>query len=422
MIKRFVSKLRNSDLVMDNLILFTATLFTNICSFVFHSFFGRVLGPADYGSFGAIMSLVYLMLIPLNTVQTGIAKFVTLFKVNREKGKVAFLLKATLKRMIAYAFIVFVVFMCLSPFLGEFLKLSSWFWPLFFMGMFFFFSLMVPITRGVLQGLQKFKGLGAAIFLEGFSKLGIGAFFILIGVGLNGAVFSFVFSLIVSFLFSLWLVRKWFSVKGKRCDTKGIYAYSFPVLLSLISLNLFYSIDVILVKHFFESAEAGYYAAFALLSKVVFFGSISISQVLFPKSSELFAKGRSSRALLLKSLAMVGLYGGLVTLAYYLFPNFFVGLLFGDKYLAMSGLAWLLTLVITLFSLVYVLAFYNLSLNRYGFLGLLYLFNILQIGLIWVYHSSLLMVMEIFLILMALLLVLMLGVSFREAKHSSSCA
>ena len=51
-------------------------------------------------------------------------------------------------------------------------------------------------------------------------------------------------------------------------ETDGFFAFfdenSLPVLLMLISLTGFYTLDVILVKIFFDPIDAGYYAAVSL--------------------------------------------------------------------------------------------------------------------------------------------------------------
>ena len=46
---------------------------TLLCFNIVLTFF---LGPAEYGVLGAILSLLYLLLVPFNVIQTTISKFV----------------------------------------------------------------------------------------------------------------------------------------------------------------------------------------------------------------------------------------------------------------------------------------------------------------------------------------------------------
>ena len=60
-----------------------------------------------------------------------------------------------------------------------------------------------------------------------------------------------------------------------------------------------------------------------------------------------------------------------------------------------------------IFSLVYIITFYNLSLNKKGFLYFLFTFDLLEVILIYLFHNSLTQVIKILVILMTTLFILM---------------
>ncbi len=80
---------------------------------------------------------------------------------------------------------------------------------------------------------------------------------------------------------------------------------TFPVLIMLISLTSIFNIDVLLVKHFFDSINAGYYAALSLLGKMIFFGSWSVSMVMFSKVSEAYALNKNYKNILKKGISKI---------------------------------------------------------------------------------------------------------------------
>jgi O-antigen/teichoic acid export membrane protein len=167
--------------------------------------------------------------------------------------------------------------------------------------------------------------------------------------------------------------------------------------VGMTSMTLFYNLDVILVKHYFDAFQAGYYVAASLLGKVLFFASIAISMVMFSKLSELYALKKPTRHLLYKSMFLVFLCSAIITFVYFVFPKFIIDLFFGAEYYAVMGLIGLFGIIMTLFSLSYLIVFYFLGIHKTRFIYVLVFFNVLQIILLILYHSSLLQVLYILL-------------------------
>ena len=90
-IKKFLKYDKNDSLIRDGIILFTATMIANASGYIYHLGMGRILGPADYGALGAILSLLYILLVPFNVIQTTLSKFVAKFKANDQENKIRYL-------------------------------------------------------------------------------------------------------------------------------------------------------------------------------------------------------------------------------------------------------------------------------------------------------------------------------------------
>ena len=86
--------------------------------------------------------------------------------------------------------------------------------------------------------------------------------------------------------------------------------------------------DVLLVKHYFSDVDSGYYVALSSLAKILFFATVSISQVMFPKVSELYQSGKKHKPLLYKSLLVSLIIIVPSILVFYLFPKLVVTILF----------------------------------------------------------------------------------------------
>ena len=393
---------KNKELIKDNLILFSAISFANLLNYVFHFYAGRTLGPSDYGVFGVLLSIIYLIVLPLMAIQTTLSKFVAELNAKNEINKISYLFHKSIKKIGLIGIVISIFFLAISPILSSFLRIGI-ISPLIILGISIVFAFLVPVLRGFLQGLQKFNLLGVTFIVESLTKIFLGIPLIFLGFGVNGAVGAFSLGFLFQLIGVFHFIRKLFAGAKEKFITSDIYKYSLPVLIMLISLTAFYSLDVILVKRLFDPITAGHYAALSLFGKIIFFASISISMVMFPKISELKANNRGHKSLLLKSLMIALLLGLIASLFYFLMPKFIIGLLFGKEYLVISELLGIFGIVMTIYSLSYIIAYYNIALNRIKFLYLLIFFNLLEIVLILLFHSSLFVIVMILLIIILLL-------------------
>ena len=404
--KKRVQHLLNNPLVKDNAVLFLGMLVLNAFNFFFHFYMGRKLGPESYAALGASLSILYLMNIPLNTIQTGIAKFTTQFWAEKSSGKVHCLYSRSMKRLMILGVAGVAIFLMVSPLLAGFLRMETR--TLFILSPFLFFALLVPIPRGILQGLQRFPGLSVNLAAEGVFRFLAGILLVMMGWGVDGAVGAITVSYAIVLLLGMYPLRDVLRQPAQEISTKEMYSYGLPVLMMLLSLTLLYSIDIMLVKHYFADVDAGYYAAVSLLGKIIFFGSLSISQVMFPKAAELQEEGRASKQLAYKSLGIMMLSIIPFLLLYFFLPSMVVRLLYGEEFLPVIPLLGWFGVFMALMSMVYLLGFYFISIGKRKFLGVLAAFNLLEILGILLFHESLMQVIGVLVIVMFLLLAVLL--------------
>lgn len=396
---------KNSELLRDNLWLFIGIFLFGFFGYVYHFFMGRFLGPKDYGVLGTIFSISYLMAVFIEAIQLTVTKTTSEFKVQRKFSKINYLLVASLKKMFVYGCVVCFVLIVLSPVISSFLKINN-LYLIVILGLYVLITSLLAVMRGILQGLQKFKALAANYITEGLIKLILGAGLVLLGYGVLGAFGGIVLSSMIAFVFIFFSTN---SVKKiEKFDFNSVYSSSFKTLMMLASLTFIYSIDVILVKHFFNDAEAGYYAALSTLGKVILFASYSVNYVMFSKISEYKEANKKTKMILYKSLVLIILINLPILLFYLIFPGFSIQLLFGSAFLDIKNYVGLFGIFMMLFSLVYAISFYNLSLNKKGFIYLLFTFNILEVILISLFHNSIIQIIYILLFLMLALLIMLL--------------
>ena len=197
MIKKLWGNYKKSKFIKDNITLFIGAFSTGVLGFVFHFYMGRILGPAEYGILGVILSILAIMGIGLNTLQTGITKFVSDLNTKKNHSKISYLINKLTSKLTKYGIIFFIIFVIITPIIAKFLHITIK--PLLLISPCVIFLMLLPINRGSLQGLQRFKGLSMNLIIEGIIKLFGGIILVLLGFGIYGAIISIVLSYIIPF-------------------------------------------------------------------------------------------------------------------------------------------------------------------------------------------------------------------------------
>ena len=407
MLKKLWNYGRNDSMVRDSFLLFSTTMIANVGAFIFHIIMGRLLGTAGYGVLGVLLSLIHLLGVPINALQTVVAKFVAKFKADNEQEKINYLLRKSSVKLLSYAFLGFIVSVIISPFISAFLKISTLNFLL--LSPVIIFVAILPVARGAFQGLQRFNMLGLNLFLEILIKLIVGITLVYLGLNVNGAILAVTLSFLFPTLIAVVMLKKYFVKTNETINTKQIYKYSYPVLIAILSLVAILSIDILLVKHFFEESMAGFYAAASLSGKIIYFATLPISQVLFPKSIERQIIKQSTTSILKKGMLLISLVAIPIVVFYFLFPTLVLNILFGKEFVLIYNtlgynIIFLFGLAIAIFSFDYILVNYNLSIDRTSFIYWLIPATIAEAILIYLFHASLLQVILIVNIVLFLLL------------------
>jgi len=406
--------IKSKKFIKDNLILFIGLFLNGVFAYLFHFVMGRSLGPSSYGDLNTIIAINYIIFVFFNVIQTSVTQFTVKYKTNNEFGKINSLIRRASKNLLKKSLIISLIFCLMVPFLGDFLNLNNPF-ILFWLVPIIIISLIYPINRGALQGLQKFPSLSISYSNEGFIKLTSGLILIFLGAKLNGAIAAIGLGLVLSYIITFKPLKKILRTKCESINKKEIYSYSFPTLIMILLLTLMYSLDILLVKHFLPKVEAGHYAALAILGKIIFFSITPLTQVMFPKITEAKEKNKNYRKILYGTLLLSLLICSIILIIYFIAPTLTVNMLFGKEYSSIIPILWLMGIMMAFFSFTYILCFYNLSLNRKSFIWIIGLFAVIEILSIIFFHTTLFEITRNLAIIMFLFLISIVFYSFKDS-------
>jgi O-antigen/teichoic acid export membrane protein len=398
-------KVLANPMLRGSAVLWVGMMAANVSNYAFHLLMGRFLGPINYGVLASIFSVLYYLMVPVVTITTIVMKYTAEFDVEGAPGKIHSLFTRLTKQLAVVSVALFVLLAAASPVISRFLKIDS-IWPMLILSTMMLFGYVLPVNRGIMQGLQKFGTLSINLVLETILKLSIGITLVLAGYMVNGAVFGVVVAMFIAYVFSFLPLRGILRVKDKAViSVRAMWKYSVPVFIALFCLNSYYSVDIILVKHFLSPVEAGHYSGLSILGKIVVFACLAIVGVMFPMVAGRHKADQKHSHLLGYTLGLITLISGSIVLAYSVAPKFIISLLFGTKYLAVAPYLGWFGLAMLLLALSSALANYYLAIDKTKCVAILVGVAIMQIVFLWVFHSSLSQIVNVMVGTMALLFV-----------------
>ena len=400
-----ISNLINNPLFTGSMVMIIGSNLVNFLNYLYHLIIGRMLGPSDYGELAAIISLIGLLGIIPAPLGTSIIKYISSAKNNTESANMISWLKI---KYFQGSFIFFVIVLVISPVMSSFLKIHniSYF---ILIAVSFLFSLQSGLNRSILQGLLRFKEMVITVLAENSTKLILSIGFVYLGFKVGGAIFA----LVVAALLGWYVTKQYLRYSKTRKpnftpDIKSMLMFTIPVFIQNFATTSLYSSDVILVKHFFSSHDAGIYAALSTLGKIIFFAAGPIGAVMFPLVSKRSAKGENYKRVFKFSFVATVFLSGAILSVYLLFPSLAIQLLYGSLFLEASSLLLWFGIFITFFTLASLIINYTLSLGRTRVVIFPAIAAVFQIVLIWFFHDSLFSIILISILVNALLLVALL--------------
>jgi len=403
---------KNDSLLKHSIIVFIGSTIVNILNYLYQLFMGRALGPSDYGTLGALFSILYIVTFSFGAIKTVVMKFTSKYYAKEDYGKIKGLFLKSMRILSLYGIMGLALFFIFSPLVAGFLNISE-VNLLYLTGVFLLLSLISPVPIGVINGLQRFNTLNIVSVLSAFLKLGIGVAAVYMGGRLFGVFFALNLAQLLALVISVLVLAFLFKYKAEKDVEVKLFEYSVPVFVGLTVMYLFVNIDVLLVKHYFTFVEAGYYAAASIIGKIILFSSGALLVAMFPKVSLSHEKNEDSSKILKSTLFYTIIISGLPLILYCVMPTFISHLLFGKDY-QISSYIGIFGLVIAIFSVSNVLVNYNLAIHKTYFTYLLFFLLAFEIIGIMIFHDTLLEVIQVTLVVNVIMVGYMLFITRKE--------
>lgn len=382
-----VQRVRNSRLVRQNFVLLIGGLAAGLASFIYQAIAGRALGPRDYGAVASLVAL-YAVGMAVNLILVVmLARFTAGLMARDQPGGV----RHVLVRSGAYLAIPGIGFVlaitAASPLVAGFLHLDSPV-PVIWLGASLVFCWYMALPRGALQGTQRFGSLSLNNAIELVTRTLALVLLLALGLGVNGAIIALLIGAGAAGLVGVWSLRQMLRLTPVVVSTRPLAHFALTAMAGTVGVILLFNADVVLAKHYLDAHGAGIYGGLNKIGLIVYFGTLSVSQVLFPRVVEAVAKQLHPGRLLLLSASLILAIALCVLAVAALVPWLVVAVLFGGAFSDASGYVLPVTCIGLSIALCNLLVQFFMAVHDRVFIPLLGSACALEVALIMIFHAN----------------------------------
>jgi O-antigen/teichoic acid export membrane protein len=382
---RRLVEIQRNRLIRQNLILFAGGLIAGVGGFIYHAIAGRVLGPTTYGQVAFLIAVYAVGTGPALIIVVVLARYTAVLAARGDAGVRSLLVRTS--RLVAIPSLLLVLATTLfARGIAELGHLGSTI-PILILGFSIALIWQVAIPRGILQGLQRFTSLSLNLSLELVVRTVIVFVLLKGGYAVSGAMAAVLIGLTFSFLIGLYALRDHFKRTGSRVQLRVMARFSLTAAAGIIGVQILYNQDVILAEHFLNGHDGGIYGGLNKIGTILFFLTLSVSQVLFPRVVEAVAKEEHPGRILLASAGILSALGAGALLVFALVPGLVVGILFGPSFRDAVPFVFAVGVIGLALSLNNLLVQFFMAVHDRVFVPILILGCVLEAGLIFLFHD-----------------------------------
>jgi len=387
--KNILKNINSEDLLSNIWQVSSNSIIVALMNLVFHFVMSRTLGPAQYGELETLLTINSIILITLSAVAFIVARFVSYYRTRQQYDKMKFLANWSFIFFFIIGCAGFIINLIISRLAANFLNMTDY-TTLVIFGLMIWISFLMPIIEGILRGLLEFRFIGKYKITDAALRLVIGSTLVFLGLQVKIIIVGLVIGASLTLLLSGYMLKKIYVNKPYKIELKDIYKFTVPVFLTTISFAILSNIDLVLVKHFFDAQSTGYFAAAAMLAKVVLGIAFGSAGVMFPKIVEDYSNGNTKSIIktLRNTLKIFIIAGFILTLILAIYPTSISRAFFGNQYDIGSMLS-IYAFATFFLSLTCILMMYDLAVKRFKFIIVFIAAAFLVIYQISVLHNNL---------------------------------
>lgn len=340
-------------IVKGSFIVFLGLAFAKLFTYFHRIIIARYFSPEIYGLFSiAVMISTWFIIFSTVGLNQGVLRYVAIYRGKKQPDKIKFVFQSSLHILSLISIISGIILFLLSGFIAtnifhspgltNFLKI---------------FSLAVPsavILQTILFAILASERIGIYTFIHEFLqnlvKVVSLIIFIFLGFKTNAVAFSYVLGFLSSLLVAYFIGQYYFkdffgkytlSKKEKSKIFKELFSYSWPLLFSGIIFAIFHWTDSFIIGVLLDAEQVGFYNAAVPIAMILTLTSEFFLKLFFPVVTREYSEDKTNTSLIKKLSKQVTKWIFFLNfpllILILIFPDFFIGILFGNEYISATS-------------------------------------------------------------------------------------
>jgi len=378
------------EFIRNYSVYFTGAMIVAFVNYLFYPVLARFMSLEEFGEVQTLISLFTQFAVITGALSIVVVHIVATPADTAEKARTINELKK-LTRIGALLVAALVVFA--SGWLAEFFHFPTPI-PFVALAVLVFLSILPLFANAYLQGKLLYARSSTASLVGSTGRIIFALALVLLGFGVTGVVIGLAFAQLLIWSYSSYHTRSALELKTathtsiasiEKPSIVSELRYAGLVLVTNISIVILLTTDILVVKRYLDPTTAGLYAGISAIAKIGYFALGPLATVLLPSvAADLSTRRNSLKTAIIVffALAVPGL------LLSYGFYGSIVSVLFGARYMSLSGLLPLATLLMVSVAFVQVLSSYFLALRRTTLLWIMPSAVLVTVVLCLVSHAS----------------------------------
>lgn len=325
-------------------------LIYNLSGYIIHSVVGRILGPADYGRYGLVVTMTTMIIILIgNGIPTAMSKYLSEFfesnpimisSIKKQAVRLQLLIVGTIT-VIFFIFSPMIANILGDPSLTKLFRISTLIIPSFAAASFYFYYYTGIHKFNIQSILKTFRSIFRVIAI-----ISLAYFFKVEGSIAGYIIAPFAVFLVAYFIDKIWISKKYPYDKKILFDWKKLANYAWPITVFMLFYELLISIDLYLVQGILKDEHlTGIYNGALTVARIPYYLFYALAIILLPMISKTTSqnKHRETFSLISSSLRLmlILLFPAVILMAVYAdqILTIFYGQAFSEGAPAMSILA-----------------------------------------------------------------------------------
>lgn len=368
---------------------FGASMLVAFLNYLFHPVMAKYLSVEDFGEVQALFSLLTQMTAFLSALTLVAVHAAVNGETDGERGAIMNLLHRCTWIVLGIGAIGLAFFSTPLAYVLRFHDPSEF----VVLAILFVTTAYYSIHLGDLQGRGRFGAVSLGGLLVAAGRLVFALLFVIFGWRVFGALFGIVVSqvLALGYVYAETRRHRVATSSARRLTATRIrheIAYIALVALTTAYTTILYTVDVLIVKHYFSPEIAGAYGGIAIMAKMICFAALPLVSV-FVSSMRLRDDRRTHARAFAKAMTLIVVMSVCLVAIFSVTPTRLITLMIGSRYASFASLLPTLAIAFACVNIANVCFTYLLAMRWYRVLIFVIVGSIVLVAITLLRHASL---------------------------------